>query len=226
MWRLLIGAYQLYANGNADQIYPALPRLPMDGGREPIDNRYTIDAKANGPATVPMMLGPLMQTLLEDRFHLKVHRETREIPVYVMTVAKDGPKLQAAQEGACLHYDPTVFNQPGTPPGGKPWCAVPNGTKKGSLSVFDARGINLDLYATLIRLDRPVIDRTGLAGTFDIHVEWLPDEADRPDAGAASDPPGTALIAAIRRQLGLQLDAAKGPYEFLVIDRIERPSEN
>jgi uncharacterized protein (TIGR03435 family) len=228
LWRLLIDAYQLFPAGKLNPLNPAIPVTPMDGGRDLINSKYSIDAKAEGPASVLMMIGPMMQTLLEDRFRPRAHRETREIPVYIMTVAKDGLKMQLTKEGSCIRYDPTDFAQSATPPGDKPWCVIPTGSRRGSMTIFDAHGIGLDVYATLVRADRPVIDRTGLTGTYDIHLEWMADEpaARGPDAGTASDPPGTALIAAIRKQLGLQLEPAKGPYEFFVIDHVERPTGN
>ena len=96
--------------------------------------------------------------------------------------------------------------------------------------MIDFLGASLDAFAKDLHPDgRHVIDQTGLAGTFDIHLEF---EADGPDSkgpgsGAASDPsPHSGFIVAMRQQLGLRLDPGKGPGEFLVIDRIERPSGN
>jgi uncharacterized protein (TIGR03435 family) len=90
----------------------------------------------------------------------------------------------------------------------------------------EAYGITLDIYAKLLHLgSRPVIDRTGLTGAFNIHLELPTDMPASPDGGA-SDPPGTSAITAMREQLGLQLASGKGPREFLVIDRVERPSGN
>jgi uncharacterized protein (TIGR03435 family) len=173
----------------------------------------------------------MMQALLEDRFQLKTHRETREISAYIMTVAKGGPKLHPTEEGSCNHLDPTDLTQSlKVMPGGKPWCLTPAIVRKGPLLVFDVRGMTLDVFSKLLHPDgRPVIDRTGLTGAFDIHLEWEPDapNSSTPDAGAASDPsPHASAIMATREQLGLRLDPGKGPREFLVIDHIERPSEN
>lgn len=84
-------------------------------------------------------------------------------------------------------------------------------------------GVTLAVYAKLLRPGRPVIDRTGLTGAFDISLERPPTT---PSDGAASDPPGTSLITALREQLGLRLEPGKGPVEFLIVDRIERPSGN
>jgi uncharacterized protein (TIGR03435 family) len=173
----------------------------------------------------------MMQRLLEDRFHLVIRREIREVPVYIMTVAKDGAKLQATTEGSCNHADLPDFNQPlPSMPGGKPACGVlVPPAKNGAHFVLDERGISIDAFAKLLKIGGlPVINRTGLTGTFDVHLEWEPAPPDpvSPDGGAASDPPDTSIISNIRKQLGLQLSRGKGPREFLVIDHLGRPSAN
>jgi uncharacterized protein (TIGR03435 family) len=178
-----------------------------------------------------MMRGPMMQRLLEDRFHLKIHREIRELPVYIMSVAREGSKLEGTQEESCDHADTTDFTQPlAVIPGGRPQCGVLTPpVKNGSHFVLDQRGIRVEVFAKLLKIGGlPVLDRTGLIGTFDIHLEWdftHPDPVS-PESGAPSEPPDTSIVSSIRKQLGLQLKAGKGPREFLVIDHLERPSEN
>ena len=173
----------------------------------------------------------MMRTVLEDRFQLKIHRETREVPAYLMTVAKSGLKLKHTEEGSCNHADPTDFTvSPKVPPGSKPWCLSPTMGKKGTLMVFDVHGMTLDAFARNLHPDglggRPVLDRTGLTEAFDIHLEW----EERPnvppvDHGAAGDSERDSTIGAIR-SLGLRLDPGRGPREFLIIDHVEKPSEN
>lgn len=175
-----------------------------------------------------MMRGPMMQSLLEQRFHLKIHREIREVPVYIMTVAKGGPKLQPTKDGTCKPLD---FSEAlNMKPGGEPFCVMPTTVRNGQATVLDIRGVPLGIFAKLLHPDgRPVIDRTGLKGAFDIHLEWEPDapNTSTPGDGAASDPsPNTSAIIATREQLGLRLDPGKGPSEFLIIDQVERPSGN
>jgi len=224
---LIQDAYDVYASGKVDPVNTSMPLTPMEGAPPwTRSTRYSIDAKTDGPRTFAMMRGPMMQALLEERFHLKTHRETREVPVYIMTVAKGGSKLRPTDEGSCKPVD---FSDMNLKPGGEPWCGAPRVSRNGPTTVFDIRGVTLDLFSKLLHPDgRPVINRTGLTGTYDIHLELTETPAPAgPDGGAASDPsPHAPDMAATREQLGLRLDPGRGPVEFLVIDRIEKLSEN
>ena len=231
LMRLIPEAYEVFASGAVDPRNPSFPFMRIEGAPDWVNSaRYSIDAKAESPESAAMMRGPMMQALLEERFHLKIHRETREVPVYIMTVAKEGPKLQPTKEGSCNQLDTTNLTQSlKIPPGGKPWCVVPSPVRNGTAWVWDVSGISIDVFSKLLNIaGRPVIDRTGLTGTFDIHLEWGDNDpnAPPPDGGAASEPPNTSIVSAIRKQLGLQLDSGKGPREFLVVDHLERPSSN
>ncbi len=219
--RLIAEAYETFADGKVDPL-KAPYGIPPEGAPNWSNSaHYTIDAHAEGPQSGAMMRGPMMQALLEDRFRVKVHREAREISGYVMTVDKGGLKLKLTQESSCDRVDPTDLAQtvPAMP------CGVPKMSSNGPLRVLDLRGVTLDVYSRLLRPDgRPVIDRTGLTGAYDIHLEWEPAAANSPDAngGAASDPsPHAPEIEAMRKQLGLRLDSGKGTREVLVIDRVE-----
>jgi bla regulator protein BlaR1 len=198
---------------------------------------YDIAAKAEGnPNSGQMRL--LMQALLEDRFKLKVHHETRELPVYELTVAKNGAKLPEPKEGSCISPDPDA---PPWPP--VPGQAIPCG---GVLVMMSRSGARMkggqvtmtDLIRTLSNvLRRTVIDKTGFTGTFDVELLFTADEA---LAGLPTPPPpapgGVAptpspdlhgnIFAAIQEQLGLKLQSAKGPVDVLVIDSMERASAN
>jgi uncharacterized protein (TIGR03435 family) len=214
-----VEACETFANGEVDPLKILGGGFPLEGTPNWANSAsYTIDARAEGPQTGAMMRGPMMQALLEDRFQVKVHRETREISGYLMTVDKGGPKLKVTHEGSCVRIDPTDLSQslPANP------CNVPQTTRNGPLTVFDLRGVTLDAFARLLRPDgRPVINQTGLTGTYDIDLEWEPDSA------AASDPsPHASQIEAMRSQLGLRLDPGKGTREMLVIDRVEKPTAN
>ncbi len=92
---------------------------------------------------------------------------------------------------------------------------------------WDLKGMSMKVFSRLINPGRPVIDKTGLGGTYDVHLEWWLDEnPSSPDGGGATDTNRVSLIQAIRKQLGLELEPGKGPREFLVIDRLEKPSAN
>lgn len=225
---VILLAYEVFAAGKADPLN-LMPSTPVEGDPAWVPSaRYSIEAKADGPQSAAMMRGPMMQALLEERFHMRTHREIREVPVYVMTVAQGGPKFQPAKPGSCRPYDGD--GDPNVRPDRIPWCAEPRVSWQGSIMVINFPGVTLDAFAKDLHPDgRPVIDRTGLTGAFDIHLELdhAPADSSAPGSGAASDPsPHSSDIAAIREQLGLRLNPAKGPYEFLVIDHIERPSEN
>lgn len=230
-------AYVQFADGKRR---PAGPDVPISGGPAWISSeRYDIEAKADGPESQEMMRGPMMQTLLEDRFKLKVHHETREIPIYALTVAKGGAKLQPAQEGKCFpRSSPPAQRPPGLFP-----CGVfaPSSANDG---VYMYSTSVADFCAALsMVLDRDVIDKTGIAGVFDYHVEPPPpdpssggaDGAPRPPQEARIGPPagrasptdalGASIFAAVQR-IGLKLDATKGPGEFLVIESVQRPAAN
>jgi uncharacterized protein (TIGR03435 family) len=230
---LILQAYEVFASGKVDPLNPSMPLTPIEGDPAWISSaRYSIDAKSDGPQSGAMMRGPMMQALLEERFQLKTHREIREVPVYLMTVAKGGPKFQPTREGSCKPFDFSEalnYTTLNTKPDGEQ-CAIPKVVRTGPIMVIDFRGVTLDVFAKDLHPDgRPVVNRTGLTGAFDIHLEL---ETAAPNSsgsggGAASDPsPHASDIVAIRKQLGLQLVSTKGPIEFLVIDHIERPSQN
>jgi uncharacterized protein (TIGR03435 family) len=221
---LIRTAYVMFADG---QHIGAVP-FPVSGGPAWIgSDRYTIDAKADVPQSQEMMHGPMLQTLLEDRFHLKVHRETREIPVYELSVASGGAKLKPFNVGSCVPID-FLHLRMSTLESLKPdvhYCRNA-GSEEGGIVTYEAQGTSLDEFSKIAfrGFDRPVIDETGIAGLFDIRLEYAPERVD--SAPAASDLAGLSIFTALQQQLGLKLNAAKGPGEFLVIDSVTRPSGN
>jgi bla regulator protein BlaR1 len=206
------------------QGYGTLQRLPLDGLPAWTNSeRYTIDAKAEGAVSWRMARGPMLQEILEDRFQLKTHRATREVPIYEMTAARGGLKLAKSIEGSCEPRDFTKDQQalPKRASSEKPFCGQSPVKRNGSSVVVDLLSITLaDLGQWLDnKSDRLIIDKTGIATKFDIHLEYTPEgSADAPDAGPS-------IFEAVAR-LGLKLTPAKGPGEILVIDHVERPSEN
>lgn len=215
----------------------------VSGGPPWIDSEaYVIIAKPRviregaKPATLPEMY-LMLQVLLEDRFKLKVHRETRELPVYELTVAKGGLKMQQSK---CIPGPPAL--QENRPPGSGLQVAGcgsllggVNGLNRTENGIGAEMPSLLTFLANLTR--REVIDKTGLTGRFDLHLEWMPDEA----LGAPPDPlrpedatkpapsasaGGPSIFTALQEQLGLKLESTKGPAEVLVIDHVEKPSDN
>jgi len=224
-------AYDVFASGKADILNAGTPSIPVEGLPDWVASaRYSIEAKTDSPQSAAMMRGPLMQELLEERFGLRVHREQREVPVYLLTVAKGSLKLHQTQDGTCVPYD---FSEAlNMKPADQTFCALPAITRGGPLTRLDAHGITLGAFSKILHLDgRPVMDKTGLEGAFDIHLEWGSDapapSANLAAAGVAKDPSTNApLIVALREQLGLQLSSGRGISEFLVVDHIERAREN
>jgi uncharacterized protein (TIGR03435 family) len=193
---------------------------PIEGGPKWLDSdKYLVNAKAEGTPTVATLRGPMLRALLEDRFQLKIHRETREVAVYALTVAKGGPKLVPHRAGNCVDIGlvrPIDGPPPAHIPGERPViCGATDHSEKGA-GLF-VKGVTLDYFARYFLgntlPDRPVIDRTGIPGLFDIHLDFTPGDD------------GSSIFSAVG-QLGLKVEAAKGPREFWVIDRAERPSEN
>ena len=176
---------------------------------------YDMNAKAEKPSSVED-LHVMLQNLLAERFKLRFHRETKELPVYTLTVDKDGPKMQPHEAQSA----------------GDPWI---DQTIEQVVHVkMAAKFVPMDYFAWrlgLQTLDRPVIDRTNLKGGYDFNLTFtreLPPGI--PEGallnGAAIDTSGPTIFAAMRQQLGLKLEPQKGPVEIMVIDHAEKPTEN
>ena len=231
--RLISIAYGESANGHWNA-------FPMDAIEDkpswiqmtyPPSNGYTIDAKSTDAASVEVVEGPMLRALLEDRFKLKIRRETRQVPVYALTVTKGGSKLRDF-DGSCTRWD-TPSPEESAATGAKPVCRAAN-SGKGNQRIVDMRGITLSTFAARLGqygqaggdLEGPIVDRTGLTGSFDIHLEY----GYEPITGVA---PRTetidtlpSIFHALQEQLGLKLERTTGPREFLVIEHVERPGDN
>lgn len=173
-------------------------------------NWYDIEAIAPGmPGDDDLRL--MFQTLLEDRFKLKVHRETRELPQYNLVIAKNGSKLKAADPESKIGAEGRFI-----------------GTGRGTIAGFNdglhlmGKGATMQQLAASLGgpMRAPVTDRTGLTGTFDYNVLFSRDD----NPTDVSGPP--PLTTAIQEDLGLKLEAHKGPIEVLVVDHVEKPSAN
>lgn len=229
---LVMQAYGRFATGHFN---PNLRSFGVDGGPAWIKTAgYRITAKAEGDASEDsseeMMRGPMMQALLQDRFKLKLHHKTLDLPFYALTEAKGGSKLRVFKPGACTAPDLSKVTLPPPAPG-QTYCDYRVG-RKGSAVAVDAQGRSLDDLSTLlgVALDRPVTNKTGIAGVFDIHLQFAIDETTpqfRDPGNPVSDPSGVpSVFTAIQEQLGLKLDAVKEPGDFVVIDSVERPTDN
>ena len=203
--------------------------VTLEGGPAWINaDSYQISAKAEVETTQETMMSSMLQMLLEDRFKLKVRRETREVPVLALMTGKGGLK---SKQGNCIPFSPAnpppAWDGKSEPPR---LCGTdlnrlkPNGDRS-----YDLFGASLDQLSSLLSrlLSRTVINKTGINGTFDFHLEYAPERDNYPPGFVRSDdPPGPSLFTAIQEQLGLKLDSVKGPSDFLVIDHIEKPTEN
>lgn len=223
---LIQAAYNRYASGQLTSIRV----IPIEGGPTWIHSeRYEINARADGNPSRLMMEGPMMQTLLEDRFKLKLHRETRQGAVYELALGKGSPKLKPLQAGSCV---PVVIGGPLPVLAEHQRLCSSMVNRRGSV---DIAGGTLSMLADSLGkvLGRPVIDKTGITGYFEIHLAFTPDDsaaAQSATADSATPPSGVpdnpGIFQAIQEQLGLRLVSARGPVDVLVIDHIERPSEN
>lgn len=157
-------------------------------------------------------LRTMVQKLLTDRFQLTFHREKKELSVYAITVAKSGPKIDKTQ---------ATGNLPGF-----------GGRGPGSIAVRNATMAEFAEFLQSRIVDRPAVDQTGLSERYDFQLKWTPDSARAAALGSGAppapsgpdDPPD--LFAAFQQQLGLKLESTKAPVDVLVIDKVQKPSEN
>ena len=167
----------------------------LAGGAGWLDSEmYELDAKAASPSN-ETQLRQMLQTLLADRFKLVMHRESREMQVLVMIVAKNGLKAPELKEG-----DPVP-------------TSIPKRTEAPGPALIFAG--NMPEFARLLSgnpsIRRPVLDRTGLTGKYFFGVQWGPDED---------------FLTVVQQEFGLKVESQKAPLDVLVIDRIEKPTEN
>lgn len=180
--------------------------------------RWDIEAKAEGvQGQLPIgQTLKMLRALITDRFHLELHHETKEMTIYALVVGKNGSKLAP---------------HTGEPPSPTDRLRM----RPGSISAKQA-GIAALVRQLIPQLGRPVIDKTGLTGQYDFTLEWMPEPGQGgpeslglpPDSRLPppSDSNGPSIFTAVQEQLGLRLDAQKGPVDIIVVDRVEKPEEN
>jgi len=195
---------------------------------------FDIEAKMDGDAVAALKkMSPeegmeerrlMAQSLLADRFQLKVHHESKELPRYALVVAKGGFKLKEADPND--KYTNGLKGPDGLSHAG--WTRI-------SDRDFTAQAISISnmVYFLSRKLHREVVDKTGLTGKYDIKLNWAPNEnpgavipGERQDATAAVTDSGPSIFAALQEQLGLKLESTKGPVDTIVVDHVELPSEN
>jgi uncharacterized protein (TIGR03435 family) len=144
----------------------------------------------------------MVQALLADRFQLKAHEETRQLPVYALVVTKDGPKFKPSKiNGTTIDTGRTRLHIAGSD---------------------DTIGILARVLAQV--LGRVVLNQTGLSGRYDLSLRWTPDDAPALAPTYSDAPPG--IFTAIQEQLGLKLESTRGPVPVLIVDHVEQPSPN
>jgi bla regulator protein BlaR1 len=194
--QLLLAAYHLH-------------EVQLAGGPDWLDrDRFNIEAKAEGQANLSEpQLYAMLGGLITERFQLKTHRETKSMPYYSLLRAKTGPKLKPSDEAD----EPSIRNR----------------------RIITAKGGTMPELADILGwvMGRPVIDATSLPGIYEYRLEWTPDESQIQSEPAATAPEfagphAQSIFTAIQEQLGLKLEAGKGPVQILVIDHAEKPSQN
>jgi uncharacterized protein (TIGR03435 family) len=205
--------------------------------------RFDVVAKGSGPLAPPAAGTPgpiqtMMKSLLADRFRLVAHVEKKEMPIYALVKARGdgklGPQLTASTIDCATVNAGRRGGAPPAPPnfgGPAPQCGMmvrPGGVKAGGVP------INQILQLLSQNVQRIVVDRTGLAGNYDIDLTWTPEQFPQgrgdPPPGAPAlppiDPNGPSLFTALQEQLGLKLESTRGPVDVLVVDKVERPTED
>ena len=225
---MIQGAYDVYTKGRGfnPRVMTVSWTANIEGAPDWLQSElYQIEAKAAGNPPQIVMNGPMMQALLEDRLKLKTHLETRNVPVYELTAVRGGPKLQRS-ETDCVPLDPMKPPAGETLPGQtSPKLCGGFAAGKGTLDFSEMTISDFAQYLGRNIVRRPIIDKVGMAGRFNFHLQFAPDE-NTPLLRRSDEVTGPSIFTAMQEQLGLKLDPATGPHEFLVIDSVERPSEN
>jgi uncharacterized protein (TIGR03435 family) len=187
-------------------------------------DHFDVEAKvvpADGAALQPPtkeQRNLMLRSMLADRFKLAVHNETKEAPIYEMVIAKGGSKFQDAKPGDS--------NPNGTK--GPDGVARPGMTMSMGPGHLKGSAMQLAALTTWLssQLGRPIVDKTGLTGKYDIDLHWTPDPGPGSVDATSTDASGPSIFTAVQEQLGLKLVSTKGPIDTLVIDHAEQPSAN
>lgn len=202
--------------------------LPKGSDAERYDMEAKVDSSVAGTLDKlsPHQRPQMLRSILEDRFKLNLHHETKELPIFALVVTKNGLKLHEAKPGDDYANG---FKGPEGRNGAGMMLMQPG--------KFTGQGVPIENLVEILsqqRLGRTIVDKTGLTGKYDFVLQWSPDHELAPtpgggsgDAGAPpADASGPSLFTALQEQLGLKLESQKGPVEMIVIDHIEKPSAN
>jgi uncharacterized protein (TIGR03435 family) len=198
--------------------------------------RYQIEAKASAAANSNQLF-LMLQPLLEDRFQLKSHRETKELPMFTLVSDRGGLKLPAPREGSCvdsaadaaLEWAGGRMAVPGELPPAKSRCGSAI-VALGSGALMRGGKIGMSEFVRMLSLvvGRSVLDKTGVTTLFDVQLDFVPDDTTPtlPPPPPGSGITGVSIAQALQQQLGLRLESTRGPVEVIVVDRAELPSAN
>lgn len=187
-------------------------------------SKFAVEAAAAGASDRYVLVGTMLQALLEDRFKLKVHRSAEDAPMYAMTLTKGGLKIKPIQPGDCVPFD---ADQP-MGSGAHPTCGSLTIGGDGPNVVWRFSDFELSSLASRLSgaLGAYVIDRTGIRDKFMLRLEFHPDESTpgihwRAEGQSDSAPEAASIFTALDQQIGVKLEKTRGPREFLVIDHVE-----
>jgi uncharacterized protein (TIGR03435 family) len=243
LWRYIVFAYKLSGTQELALRFSYFDGLKskapawVTGGFDVSADRFNIEARAPDNSTIDQMR-LMMQALLADRFHLVVRHETRDAPAFGLVLVRSGALGTNLQPHPPSDTCPTSTPQPGQPASPStpsavgdlpPLCGIIAHVLSSNdpHSSFGGRGIPLSLLATslptmtgMATIPRPVVDQTGLVGLYDFTLHW--NSSSDPETGDTA----ASFRGALKSQLGLELKATHAPIDILVIDHVERPSEN
>jgi uncharacterized protein (TIGR03435 family) len=199
-----------------------------------VRGKYDPSEVANeSPEHLWLRIDVMLKNLLEERFALRTHSEERQLPTYSLAISRKGSKLAPSE---CIPRDGGFSDRPSA----KEDCGYSRYGMHGRNRTLEWTGVSMHdfvQFALQNIVNQPVLDRTGLTGVFDFHLEWTPDQATAGISGggrlssdsAVVEGDGfipTSIFTAIEEQLGLKLEATRGPVEVIVIDSVTKPDPN
>jgi uncharacterized protein (TIGR03435 family) len=240
LWRYISFAYKLSGTQELSFRFNMFSGAPksgapfwVTGGFDSAPEFFDISARAPADTSIDQMR-LMMQSLLTERFHLAMHTVESDAPVFALVLEKDGvtgPKLQQHPTSDVCSADAAAHAATSAVGDLPPVCGViahVSSTTPGQH--YGGRSVSLSLFANSIQtmtgiaaVPRPVVDQTGLTGLYDFSLTWVHDAASG-DAGVVDN--SANFRDALKQQLGLRLKNARAPIRFLIVDRVERPSEN